>query len=304
MPRLSRRGETSSPATIKDAAWTTPSTDSSTWRRARRRRRCSGSHVVRPWRVAVGGDVTFGIDEEAERSSPSANASGWAVHPQQAAAFQGADHPQAHLVVQHLIQRQVLAGRWLPARSRCRCPWRGEPTMGDVVAAAVQEIKSGDLFVAEKGAGFSMRRSAGGELPCATARVDIESLFWTLGFRAGPAVVLAGVLAELIDTSSVGGSVYRPLTVTRILTGQSTRTSTSARRSSPRTTSKPSSDASVAATRRNLPDLAAVHLLCRRPGTWMATPTARRLRAGPSSAPTRATRWPASPRATTSSSAG
>jgi myo-inositol-1(or 4)-monophosphatase len=104
-------------------------------------------------------------------------------------------------------------------------PAGDEPTMGDVVAAAVQEIKSGDLFVAEKGAGFGMRRAGGGELPFRpTARVDLESLFWTLGFRGRPAVVLAGVLAELIDTSSVGGSVFdigsATYSVTRILTGQ------------------------------------------------------------------------------------
>ena len=99
------------------------------------------------------------------------------------------------------------------------------PTMGDVVAGVVQEIKTGDLFVAEKGAGFSMTRASGDEIPyLPTARADLESLFWTLGFRGRPAVILASVLEELIDVSSVGGCVFdigsATYSVTRILTGQ------------------------------------------------------------------------------------
>jgi myo-inositol-1(or 4)-monophosphatase len=89
----------------------------------------------------------------------------------------------------------------------------------------IQEIKSGDLFVAEKGGGFSMTRAGGGDLPFApTPRADLESLFWTLGFRGRPAVILAAVLEELIDGSSVGGSVFdigsATYSITRILTGQ------------------------------------------------------------------------------------
>ncbi len=97
--------------------------------------------------------------------------------------------------------------------------------MGDVIVGVVQEIKSGDLFVAEKGAGLSMTRADGTELKLLpTPGADLESLFWTLGFRGRPAAVLAGVLAGLIDTSSVGGAVFdigsATYSVTRILTGQ------------------------------------------------------------------------------------
>ena len=97
--------------------------------------------------------------------------------------------------------------------------------MGDVVAGVIQEIKNGDLFVAEKGAGFRMRRADGAEIPfLPTPRADLESIFWTLGFRGRPAVILASVLEELIDVSSVGGCVFdigsATYGVTRILTGQ------------------------------------------------------------------------------------
>ncbi len=77
------------------------------------------------------------------------------------------------------------------------------PTMGDVVAGVIQEIKNGDLFVAEKGAGFRMRarRRRRRSRSCPTPRADLESIFWTLGFRGRPAVILASVLEELIDRS-------------------------------------------------------------------------------------------------------
>jgi myo-inositol-1(or 4)-monophosphatase len=70
-----------------------------------------------------------------------------------------------------------------------------------------------------------MERGDGSEIPLLpSASTDIESLFWTLGFRGRPAVMLATVLAELIDRSSVGGGVFdigsATYCITRVLTGQ------------------------------------------------------------------------------------
>jgi len=97
--------------------------------------------------------------------------------------------------------------------------------MDDVQAGVVQELKSGDLFVAERGAGLRMERADRSEIPLLPSpSTDIESLFWTLGFRGRPAVMLATVLAELIDGSSVGGGVFdvgsATYCITRVLTGQ------------------------------------------------------------------------------------
>jgi len=188
-----------------------------------------GSHAARDHAgVAVGGDVTFGIDEEAERflvAYMSERLPTWAFYSEDG-GLQGAGDPEVVLVVDPIDgTRPAAAGFEMACVSVAAVPAGGEPTMGDVSAAAVQEIKSGDLFVAEKGAGFVMRRADGAALPFRpTPRVDLETLFWTLGFRGRPAVVLAGVLAELIDTSSVGGSVFdigsATYSVTRILTGQ------------------------------------------------------------------------------------
>ena len=178
--------------------------------------------------VAVGGDVTFGIDEQAERylvDHMRERLPGWGFYSEDG-GLQGADDPEVVLIVDPVDgTRPAAAGFEMACVSVAAVPGDGAPTMGDVVAGVVQEIKSGDLFVAEKGGGFFTRRASGGELPFRPARhADLEDLFWTLGFRGRPAVVLAGVLAELIDTSSVGGAVFdigsATYSVTRILTGQ------------------------------------------------------------------------------------
>jgi myo-inositol-1(or 4)-monophosphatase len=188
-----------------------------------------GHHAARDHAgIAVGGDVTFGIDELAEKllveymrdELPT-----WAFYSEDG-GLQGAPDPELILIVDPIDgTRPAAAGFEMACVSIAAVPNLSVPTMGDVVAGAVQEIKGGDLFVAEKGAGFSMKRSSGADIPfLPTARTDLESLFWTLGFRGRPAVILASVLEELIDVSSVGGALFdigsATWSVTRVLTGQ------------------------------------------------------------------------------------
>ena len=101
----------------------------------------------------------------------------------------------------------------------------GGPTMGDVHTGCIVEIKSGAMFVAERGGGIEIRDADGsvGE-PALSATTDLAKLFWTLGFRGRPAVPIVQVLEELIDVSSVGGGVFdlgsATYDLTRIVTGQ------------------------------------------------------------------------------------
>jgi len=177
---------------------------------------------------AVGGDVTFEIDETAEAYLAAYMARelpGWAYYSEDR-GLQGAAQPELVLVVDPIDgTRPAAAGFEAACVSVAAVPPLPMPTMGDVVAGVVQELKSGDLFWACKGDGFGMRRADGGEIPfLPTPRRDLEGLFWTLGFRGRPALVLAGVLAELIDTSSVRGAMFdigsATYSVTRLLTGQ------------------------------------------------------------------------------------
>jgi myo-inositol-1(or 4)-monophosphatase len=93
----------------------------------------------------------------------------------------------------------------------------GEPTMGDVEAACIVEIKTGTAFTAG--------RERPVDPPARLSRnTDLSRLFWTYGFRGRPAVPTATVLGELIDASSVGGGTFdlgsATFDMTRIVTGQ------------------------------------------------------------------------------------
>jgi myo-inositol-1(or 4)-monophosphatase len=90
--------------------------------------------------------------------------------------------------------------------------------MADVELGAIVEIKSGALFVAERGKGIEASSVS------LSQTTDLSKLFWTLGFRGRPAIPLVTVLEELIDVSSVGGAVFdlgsATYDLTRIVTGQ------------------------------------------------------------------------------------
>lgn len=177
---------------------------------------------------AVGGDVTFDIDERAEavlQDYMEQRLPRWAYYSEDR-GLQGASEPEIILIVDPIDgTRPAAAGFEMACVSIAATRGMARPTMGDVVAGVVQELKTGDVFVAERGGGVVMRHADGAPIPLRPSpTVDIESLFWTLGFRGRPAVVLASVLAELIDRSSVGGSVFdvgsATYSITRVLTGQ------------------------------------------------------------------------------------
>jgi myo-inositol-1(or 4)-monophosphatase len=94
-----------------------------------------------------------------------------------------------------------------------------DPTMADVEAGAIVEIKSGHRFVARRGGGVEA------DVPLAlSANEDLERMFWVYGLRGRPARALIEVLAELLDASSTGGGVFdlgsATYDMTRIVTGQ------------------------------------------------------------------------------------
>jgi myo-inositol-1(or 4)-monophosphatase len=113
--------------------------------------------------------------------------------------------------------RPALAGFESCCVSVAAAPLESEPTMADVQVGCVMEVKSGQSFVAERGAGLE---------PAArlSENRSLERMFWTYGLRGRPARALIEVLAELIDASSVGGSTFdlgsAAYDMTRIATGQ------------------------------------------------------------------------------------
>ena len=89
----------------------------------------------------------------------------WAYYSEDR-GLQGSADPEMILIVDPIDgTRPAAAGFEMACVSIAAVPPVPAPTMGDVVAGVLQEIKSGDLFVAEKGAGFSMTRAAGADIP-------------------------------------------------------------------------------------------------------------------------------------------
>jgi myo-inositol-1(or 4)-monophosphatase len=171
---------------------------------------------------AEGGDVTFGIDERAEARMEAflaERAPEVSFYSEDRGLVSPAgDRAEWVLVVDPIDgTRPALAGLESCCVSVAAARLDSEPTMGDVEVGCVLELKSGASFVAERGGGMEPAARLSGN-------TSLERMFWTYGFRGRPARALVEVLADLIDTSSVGGGTFdlgsATFDMTRIATGQ------------------------------------------------------------------------------------
>jgi myo-inositol-1(or 4)-monophosphatase len=184
-----------------------------------------GSHDARAHAdaPAAGGDVTFAIDAEAERTLEeflARRAPELAFYSEDRGLVEPSGGAAAVLVVDPIDgTRPALAGLESCCVSVAAAPLDGEPAMGDVSVGCVVEIPSGTVFLAERGAGL-----VEGPPIRLSSNERLERMFWTYGFRGRPARPTVEVLAELIDASSVGGATFdlgsACFDMTRIATGQ------------------------------------------------------------------------------------
>lgn len=177
---------------------------------------------------AVGGDVTFGIDEEAEEflveylENSGANV---AMYSEDKGLIEFGQ-PEYVLIVDPVDgTRPAAAGLEGAMVSIAVALYKREPTMGDVVFGVLQEIKSGTTFTAHRGQGIVISGAAGKPVPVnLSSNTDLSRLFWTIGFRGRPSRALIETLGDLVDISSTGGAVFdlgsATFSITRILTGQ------------------------------------------------------------------------------------
>jgi myo-inositol-1(or 4)-monophosphatase len=171
----------------------------------------------------AGGDLTFAVDELAEQTLES-----FLAERAPRVAFYSEDRglvstPDAtHVLVVDPIDgtRPAMAGLESACVAVALAPLGdGEPTMGDLAVGCVIEIKSGDWFLARRGAGIesSLRIAP-------SAQADVGRMFWAYGFRGRPARPTVEVIGDLIDASSVGGGTFelgsQAFAMTRIATGQ------------------------------------------------------------------------------------
>ena len=181
-----------------------------------------GSHAGREHSGAgEGGDVTFAIDELAEsfmEEHLASRAPGVAFYSEDRGMVTPAGEPEWVLVVDPIDgTRPAMAGFEAACVSVAAARLDGEPTIADVEVGCVVEIKSGTVFLAERGAGVE-------PAPRLSANTDLGRMFWAYGLRDRPVRVIAEVLAEIIDASSVGGGTFdlgsATYDMSRIVTGQ------------------------------------------------------------------------------------
>jgi myo-inositol-1(or 4)-monophosphatase len=183
-----------------------------------------GSHAGRArCRDGAGGDVTFAVDAIAESALAELieeRAPGLAFYSEDRGLL-APDGATEVLVVDPIDgTRPAMAGLESACVAVALAPLgAGEPTMDDVAAGCVVEIKSGDWFLACRGRGVRSTRAV--ELSRCT---DPGSMFWGYGFRGRPARPTVEVLGDLIDASSVGGGTFelgsQAFAMTRVITGQ------------------------------------------------------------------------------------
>jgi myo-inositol-1(or 4)-monophosphatase len=181
-----------------------------------------GSHAGREHSGAgEGGDVTFAIDEVAEafmEEHLAQNAPAVAFYSEDRGLVTPGGEPEWVLIVDPIDgTRPAMAGLEAACVSVAAARLDSEPTMGDVQVGCVTEIKSGALFVAERGSGCE----PAGRL---SANTDLRRMFWAYGLRGRPVRAVAEVLAELLDGSSLGGGTFdlgsACFDMTRVVTGQ------------------------------------------------------------------------------------
>lgn len=183
-----------------------------------------GSHAGRAQHSGgAGGDVTFEVDllaEESLREFVATRAPRMAFYSEDRGLV--ADGDDTHVLVVDPIDgtRPAMAGLESACVAVALAPLLdGEPKMSDVEIGCVVEIKSGDWFLARRGGGLQSSRCV-----ALSANDDLGAMFWGYGFRGRPARETVEVLAELIDSSSVGGGTFelgsQAFAMTRIATGQ------------------------------------------------------------------------------------
>ncbi len=183
-----------------------------------------GSHAGRALAgEGAGGDLTFAVDAVAEDELErfiEERAPRTAFYSEDRGLVAPGD--ATHVLVVDPIDgtRPAMAGLESACVAVALAPLGdGEPTMADLLAGCVVEIKSGDWFLAVRDEGVR------GTRPAALSRnVDVGRMFWAYGFRGRPSRPTVEVLGDLIDASSVGGGVFdlgsQAFAMTRVLTGQ------------------------------------------------------------------------------------
>lgn len=177
---------------------------------------------------APGGDATLAIDEVAETVVRECLASEGDI------AFYSEDQglvrfgtPRAILVIDPVDGTRPSGENVLESCcvSIAVVPADEQATLGEVSFGIIHELKTGQRFVAERGAGARAEEVDGGAIPVSlSTNTDLDALFWTAGLRGRPSLPTTVVLEELVDRSGMRGGYFdlgsATFNITRIVTGR------------------------------------------------------------------------------------
>ena len=178
---------------------------------------------------ASSGDATFMIDEIAERSLTrflgEAGPPIACFSEDRGLVMPKAGEPEWLLIVDPIDgSRNAKSGFEACMVSIALAEYSDNPTLGDVTHGLLREIVGERIFYAD--AMGMVEIETGGELDCPklSSNEDLSLLRWSLTMPGRPASLVFGVMADLVDMSSVTGGFFSCnstcYSISRILTGQ------------------------------------------------------------------------------------
>lgn len=160
--------------------------------------------------TAVGGDVTFGIDDIAEEAArrilEQAGDLAWYTEDR-GLVVRG--NPKRLVVVDPIDgTRPAGVGLQSCCVSIASAPYDPDAKLGDVDEGVVLELVTGTLFKARRGKGVLIVDGGETRAPSPSPKSSLDGAFWVYGLRGRPTMPSAIVLEELIDHSGVSGGTF------------------------------------------------------------------------------------------------
>ncbi|MCL5103133.1 MAG: hypothetical protein M1133_03315 [Armatimonadetes bacterium] len=177
--------------------------------------------------TASSGDATFNIDvlaEEAVVDYIQTNGLNVAYYTEDA-GLREFGSPEATLIIDPIDgSRGAIAGFECCVVSVAVTDYKPNVRMRDVRAGCIHEIKEDRAFIAERGRGARISLN-GAEIPACRRDTDqLQRAAWSAEITGRPAHLIARVLGEAIDASSVRGGFFilnsTAFSLTRLVSGQ------------------------------------------------------------------------------------
>jgi myo-inositol-1(or 4)-monophosphatase len=177
-----------------------------------------------------GGDAQFDIDEIAEqvvrdhlreRGGPPL-----AVYTEDAGLWTTGDDPEYVLVVDPIDgTRPASAGLEMATVSIAAARLGdGDPTLGDVIAAHVLELKTGAGLYADDDTPGIEAAGHPYPVPALSPNTELSRMFWSIEFNGHPMDLMTRAYRNLVDRSANTGGVFvfnsASYSITRVITGQ------------------------------------------------------------------------------------